>query len=388
VIGRSGRCRAVAVTLGAVLALSTACSFGPPDPDQAGEPPNLPRPSTSSGPGTDSGDQEVAVTVLAKKLDVPWGIAFLPDGSALVTERDTGRILKVGPDSGADGLTVAEVQRLSEVDPGGDGGLLGIAASPKYKTDNTVYVYYSTEKDNRVAKLVRGGKPQPILIGIPRSLENNGGGLAFGPDGFLYVGTGDGTAAGTQAQNAKSLSGKILRITTAGKPAPGNPVKTSPIWASGFRNVQGMAWDSGKRMYASESNQKVYGELNLVQKGKNYGSGKVEGPGADAKLANPLVSWPIADSSCSGVAVLERMIATACLLGQRLWMVNTSGNGTLIGQPQALLTGEYGRLRALVTAPDGSLWVSTSNQEDGGDPHPDDDRLIRLVFSDGGAGRS
>jgi glucose/arabinose dehydrogenase len=388
VIGRSGRCRAVAVTLGAVLALSTACSFGPPDPDQAGEPPNLPRPSTSSGPGSDSGDQEVAVTVLAKKLDVPWGIAFLPDGSALVTERDTGRILKVGPDSGADGLTVAEVQRLSEVDPGGDGGLLGIAASPKYKTDNTVYIYYSTEKDNRVAKLVRGGKPQPILIGIPRSLENNGGGLAFGPDGFLYVGTGDGTAAGTQAQNAKSLSGKILRITTAGKPAPGNPVKTSPIWASGFRNVQGMAWDSGKRMYASESNQKVYGELNLVQKGKNYGSGKVEGPGADAKLANPLVSWPIADSSCSGVAVLERMIATACLLGQRLWMVNTSGNGTLIGQPQALLTGEYGRLRALVTAPDGSLWVSTSNQEDGGDPHPDDDRLIRLVFSDGGAGRS
>jgi glucose/arabinose dehydrogenase len=388
VIGRSGRCRAVAVTLGAVLALSTACSFGPPDPDQAGEPPNLPRPSTSSGPGTDSGDQEVAVTVLAKKLDVPWGIAFLPDGSALVTERDTGRILKVGPDSGADGLTVAEVQRLSEVDPGGDGGLLGIAASPKYKTDNTVYIYYSTEKDNRVAKLVRGGKPQPILIGIPRSLENNGGGLAFGPDGFLYVGTGDGTAAGTQAQNAKTLSGKILRITTAGKPAPGNPVKTSPIWASGFRNVQGMAWDSGKRMYASESNQKVYGELNLVQKGKNYGSGKVEGPGADAKLANPLVSWPIADSSCSGVAVLERMIATACLLGQRLWMVNTSGNGTLIGQPQALLTGEYGRLRALVTAPDGSLWVSTSNQEDGGDPHPDDDRLIRLVFSDGGAGRS
>ncbi|HEV8565935.1 MAG TPA: PQQ-dependent sugar dehydrogenase [Actinoplanes sp.] len=387
-IGRSSRCRAVAVTLGAVLVLSTACSFGPPEPDQAGKPPNLPTPSTSASPG-DAGDQEIAVTVLAKKLDVPWGIAFLPDGSALVTERDTGRILKVGPDTGADGLTVTEVRRLSEVDPGGDGGLLGIAVSPKYKTDNTVFVYYSTERDNRVAKLVRGAKPQPILTGISRSLGNNGGGLAFGPDGFLYVGTGDGTSTGAQAQNPKNLSGKILRITTAGKPAPGNPGKNSPIWASGFRNVQGMAWDSGKRMYASESNQKVYGELNLIVKGKNYGSGKgVEGASADAKLANPLVSWPIADSSCAGVAVLERMIATACLLGERLWLVNTTGNGTLIGQPQALLTGEYGRLRALVTAPDGSLWVSTSNQEDGGDPHPDDDRLIRLVFSDGGAGRS
>jgi glucose/arabinose dehydrogenase len=387
VIGRSRRCRAVAVMLGAVLVLTTACSFGPPDPDQAGKPPNLPTPSTSAGP-SDNGDQEIAVTVLAKKLDVPWGIAFLPDGSALVTERDTGRILKVGPDTGADGLTVTEVQRLSEVDPGGDGGLLGIAVSPQYKTDNTVYVYYSTDRDNRVAKLVRGGKPQPILTGIPRSLENNGGGLAFGPDGLLYVGTGDGTSTGAQAQNPKSLSGKILRITAAGKPAPGNPGKNSPIWASGFRNVQGMAWDSGKRMYASESNQKRYGELNLIGKGKNYGSGRVDGASADAKLANPLVSWPIAESSCAGVAVLERMIATACLLGQRLWLVNTTGNGTLIGQPQALLTGEYGRLRALVTAPDGSLWVSTSNQEDGGDPHPDDDRLIRLVFSDGGAGRS
>jgi glucose/arabinose dehydrogenase len=176
----------VAVTLGAVLVLSTACSFGPPQPDQAGKPPNLPTPSTSGSPG-DTGDQEIAVTVLAKKLDVPWGIAFLPDGSALVTERDTGRILKVGPDTGADGLTVTEVRRLSEVDPGGDGGLLGIAVSPKYKTDNTVFVYYSTERDNRVAKLVRGAKPQPILTGIPRSLGNNGGGLAFGPDGFLYV---------------------------------------------------------------------------------------------------------------------------------------------------------------------------------------------------------
>jgi glucose/arabinose dehydrogenase len=388
VIGRSSRHRAVAATLGAVLALTTACSFGPPDPDQAGKPPNLPTPSVSAGPGSDSGDQEVAVTVLAKRLDVPWGIAFLPDGAALVTERDTGRILKVGPESGADGLAVTEVQRLAEVDPGGDGGLLGIAVSPKYKTDKTVYVYYSTERDNRVAKLVLGGKPRPILAGIPRSLENNGGALAFGPDGFLYVGTGDRTAAGAQAQSGKSLSGKILRVTTTGKPAPGNPGKNSPIWASGFRNVQGMAWDAGKRMYASESNQKVFGELNLIGKGKNYGWGKVDGASAGATFANPLASWPIADSSCAGVAVLERTIATACLLGQRLWLVNTTGNGTLIGQPQALLTGEYGRLRALVAAPDGSLWVSTSNQEDGGDPHPDDDRLIRLVFSDGGAGRS
>ena len=379
----------MAGTLAAVLALSTACAFGPPKPDVAGKPPNLPAPSASAAPGSeDEGDQEVITTVLAKRLEVPWGIAFLPDGGALVTERDTAQILKVGPKAGADGLTVTVVQRLAEVEASGDGGLLGVAVSPAYKNDRAVYIYYSTERDNRVAKLILGGKPRPILTGIPRSLSGNGGGLAFGPDGFLYVGTGDGTPTGSQALNAKSLGGKILRITTAGKPAPGNPVASSPVWASGFRNVQGMAWDAAKRMYASESNQKRFGELNLIGKGRNYGYPKVEGTGSAAKLTNPLVSWPIANSSCAGVAALERTIATACLLGQRLWLVNTTGNGTLLGQPQELLNGDFGRLRALVAAPDGSLWVSTSNTEEGGQPRPDDDRLIRLVFTGGGAGRT
>ena len=371
-----------------MLALSAACSFGPPAPDQAGQPPNLPAPSDSPSASGDSESQDVATTVLAKGLEVPWGIAFLPDGAALVTERDTARILQVGPDIDTDGLKVTEVQRLATVAPSGDGGLLGIAVSPKYQTDKTVYVYYSTAKDNRVGKLVLKGQVQPILTGIPRSANDNGGAIAFGPDGYLYVGTGDGTTTGTEAADPKSLGGKILRMTVAGKPAPGNPVKTSLVWSSGHRNVQGIAWDSSKRMYANESDQKTYGELNLIVKGKNYGWPTVEGAGTDAKLANPVVSWPTADSSCSGVAVLERMIASACLLGQRLWLVATTGNGTLVGQPQPLLVGQYGRLRALVTAPDGSLWVSTSNQEDGGDPAPDDDRLIRLVFSDGGAGRS
>jgi len=385
--GVSRRARAVAATLCAVLAVSTGCAFGPPDPDVAGEPPKLPKPSTSAGAGSTGAGQEVVLTVLAKGLDVPWGMAFLPDGGALVTERDTARILQVGPKSNADGLTVTEVQRLSESVAGGDGGLLGIAVSPKYSTDRTVFVYYSTETDNRVAKLQLKGKPTPILTGIPRSEQDNGGQLAFGPDGYLYVTTGDGSAKGDQAQSAKSLGGKILRITTAGKPAPGNPGKTSVIWSSGHRNVQGIAWDAAKRMYASESNQKT-GELNVISKGKNYGWPTADGTATDPKFTNPLVSWPIAESSCSGVAVLDRMIGTACLLGQRLWLVSTTGNGTVIGQPRSLLAGEYGRLRALVAAPDGSLWIATSNQERGGDPGADDDRIIRLVFSDGGAGQS
>jgi glucose/arabinose dehydrogenase len=248
-------------------------------------------------------------------------------------------------------------------------------------------VYYSTLKDNRIGKLVLKGKLQPIVTGIPRSRDDNGGALAFGPDGYLYASTGDGTT-GSQAQNPKSLGGKILRMTTAGKPAPGNPVKNSLVWSAGHRNVQGIAWDKSKRMYAGENGQRKFGELNVIVKGKDYGWPKVDGTGTDARFTNPLISWPIAESYCAGVAVLEQTVATACLLGERIWLANVTGNGTVLGTPQALLAGEYGRLRGLVTAPDGSLWATTSNQEDAGDPGPDDDRIIRLVFSDGGAGRS
>jgi glucose/arabinose dehydrogenase len=376
------------VTVAAVLALTSACAFGPPDPEVGGQPPNLPAPSLPEGSGTPEDEAEIALTVLAKGLDVPWCIAFLPDGGALVTERDSGRILQLGPESDAEGLKVTEAQRLEEPVTGGDGGLLGIAVSPKYQTDKTVYVYYTTETDNRVAKLVLGETPTPILTGIPRSEQANGGQLAFGPDGYLYVGTGDGTPASTQAQNAKSLGGKILRITASGKPAPGNPVKTSPVWSSGHRNVLGFAWDNTKRMYASEADQKRSGELNVIQKGKNYGWPTADGRGTGAKFTNPLVTWPVADSSCAGVAVLDRMVAQACLTGERVWLVSTTGNGTVLGQPRAMLAQEYGRLRSMVAAPDGSLWVGTSNQEQGAEPRPDDDRIIRLVFSDGGAGRS
>jgi glucose/arabinose dehydrogenase len=385
---RFRRSRALAASSTALLALTAGCSFGPPGPDQAGSPPNLPRPSAAPTAGGDDTSREVAITVLAKNLEVPWGIAFLPDGGAVVTERDTARILKIGPESTAGGLKVTELRRLNEVRASGDGGLLGIAVSPGYATDKTLFVYYSTDQDNRIGRLAGDGRLEPVLTGIPRSPEHNGGALAFGPDGFLYAGTGDGTPEGGQAQNAKSLGGKILRITTAGKPAPGNPVKTSPVWTSGHRNVQGLAWDAAKRLYATDRGQPRTAELNVVVKGKNYGWPKADGESTDAKFTNPLTSWPTQTSSCAGVAVLQSLVATACLLGQRLQLLDVTGTGTVLGSPQELLTDEFGRLRTVVTAPDGSFWVGTSNQEDAGRPNPEDDRILRLVFSDGGAGRS
>ena len=382
---RQHRIVRLAVTGVALLLAAGACSFGEPDPDPAGRPPNLPTPSAEATP---PGATEVTVTELATGLQVPWGLAFLPDGGALVTERDTARILQVGPESDADGLRVRTVATLDEVDAAGEGGLMGIAVSPDYERDETVYVYYSTREDNRIARLRPGGEPEPIVTGIPLSGIHNGGRLAFGPDGFLYAGTGDASERGL-SQDPKSLGGKILRMTRDGKPAKGNPVPGSLVWSLGHRNVQGFAWDADGRMYATEFGQNTWDELNLIRRGANYGWPRVEGPGpADSEFVDPIVQWPTDEASCSGAAMMQRYLLAACLRGERIWMVETTAQGGVLGRPRELLTGEYGRLRTVVAAPDGSIWLTTSNHDGRGTPQPGDDRILRLVFDGSSAGRS
>jgi glucose/arabinose dehydrogenase len=372
------RLRALALVLTVTAGLSGCggSSSGAFDTRSAGPDPTTasPQPSASASPPaaspSPSGPPRVIGTV-ADHLEVPWGIGFLPDGSALVNERDSGRVLHI-----ADGK-VSTVGRVDQTRAQGEAGLLGLAVSPTYDADHRVFVYTTTEDDNRVLRMTfdgsRLGRPTAILTGIPNGFVHDGGRLAFGPDGYLYVSTGE-TGNGDLAQREDSLGGKILRITQDGRPAPGNPDPASPVWTLGHRNVQGLAFDGAGHLWASEFGLDTWDELNLIEKGTNYGWPLVEGKGSQSRFRNPQVVWHTDEASPSGLAFLDGHLWLASLRGERLWRVDVKGRRA--SHPVDFFVGKYGRMRTVVVAPDGNLWVTTSNRDGRGDPAPGDDRIL------------
>ena len=378
--------KAVATTLIALLALAACSAEG--DPNGLGTPSPSPQPSTrtveeptpeaSSTPEEDGPAQPRVVGTVAGGLAVPWGIAFLPDGSALVSERDTTKVLAIP----ADGGQPREVGRLEAAQPQGEAGLLGLAVSPTYDEDPLVYAYLSTASDNRVVRMEydgrRLGAPRVVLDGIPNGFIHDGGRLEFGPDGSLYISTGE-VGDEQLAQDRDSLGGKILRVTPDGEPAPGNPVDGSPVWTMGHRNVQGLAFDDQDRLWASEVGASTWDELNRIERGRNYGWPLVEGRGDLEEYRNPFAQWRTSEASPSGLAYADGALWMASLRGERLWRVPVREDGT-IGKPQGFFVGDYGRLRTVVVAPDGSLWLSTSNRDGRGEPAAQDDRILRVAL--------
>ena len=359
-----------------VLALAGCSPDGSPDAGGS-TPPPLPSvsgtavtPSQVARPGTPRD--------LVTGLAVPWAIAFLPGGDALVTERDTARLLRVTRAGKA-----SVVGKVPGVSPAGEGGLLGVAVSPSYARDHWIFLYYSAAAENRIVRFRYDGSgidgERILVTGIPRGPIHNGGRLAFGPDHLLYASTGE-TGHGDLAQDRSSLGGKILRMTLDGRPAPGNPYGTL-VWTYGHRNVQGLAWDAQGHMFASEFGQDRFDEINRIEKGHDYGWPVVEGFGGDRKrYTPPLLTWTTDEASPSGLAYAGGSLWAGALGGRRLWQVPVAAGGK-VGKPQAHFTGRYGRLRAVATAPDGSLWVSTSNRDGRGDPRPGDDRILVIPVS-------
>ncbi len=337
-----------------------------------------PATSTSAAPGTAGGGSASAAgaRVVARDLDVPWGVAFLPGGRALVTERDRARVVLVSP--GSPGRAPEDAGTVPGVTPTGEGGLLGIALDPQ--DPRSVFVYTTTASDNRVlrGRLTAGrlGSWTPVLTGIPRADHHDGGRIAFGPDGFLYVGTGD-AGDSARAQDPGSLGGKILRVTRDGDPAPGNPDPGSPVWSLGHRNVEGLAWTSDGTMWATEFGQNTWDELNVITPGTNYGWPVVEGRAGRAEFTDPVLQWHTDEASPSGLAATGDELWMAALRGESVWHVRTSGTHVR-GDPQRLLEGRYGRIRHVVAAPGGRLWVLTSNTFRG-EPGPHDDRILSFA---------
>jgi glucose/arabinose dehydrogenase len=314
-----------------------------------------------------------APQVVASNKVVPWGLAFLPDGSALFTERVSRSIWAVAP-----GKPARRIYTVTEARANGEGGLLGIAVAPTYSRDLRVYLYYSTGTDNRIAFIRRGSaaRPTPIVTGIPVGSNHNGGRLVFGPDGHLYAGTGD-AGDSANSQNASSLGGKVLRVTTSGAPAPGNPTAGSRVWSMGHRNVQGLVFDRAGTLWATEFGQSTYDEVNVIVAGGNYGWPTVEGRSSDSRFRNPAWQWSPSQASPSGIGIKGDSLYVAALRGERLWRMRFSG--TTISSATAMLSGTYGRLRTVMQNPrDGAMWVMTSNRDGRGTPRAGDDKVLRF----------
>lgn len=312
--------------------------------------------------------------VVARDMKVPWDIAFVDAHTALVSQRDSGEVLEV-PDNGSKRLagTIEDVRAFGET------GLHGLAIHDGY-----LYAYYGTVDDNRVDRFKLTGEPgslglgdrEPIVSGLPVGAIHNGGRIAFGPDGKLYVAGGDfqelQDAKFTQDPN--HLAGKILRYNADGSIPADNPWPNSPAYSMGHRNVQGMAWSDDGTMYAVEFGQDEWDELNVITAGANYGWPTVEGTGGSKEFTDPIQQWRPAEASPSGMAYADGTLYIANLRGERIRTVDVTDPQ----HSETHFTGKFGRLRHIEANPDGSLWVLTNNTDGRAAVREGDDKILRV----------
>lgn len=364
----------------AVLAVCTLIvALGPatadPEPALTTPAPTSATPSPESTPTASAAPAPTGPTGptdITTGLDAPWSMVVVGT-SVLISERDSARIVEL-----AEGGDVREVTTVDGVVPGGEGGLLGLA----FDGDDGLYAAFTAADDNRVVRFELTGEPgalgvrdpAPIIDGLPKAGIHNGGRIAFGPDGALYIGAGDAGDADA-AQDPASLAGKILRVNADGTIPDDNPTPGSPVYSLGHRNVQGLAWTDDGTMLASEFGQNAWDELNVIVAGGNYGWPVVEGTGGeDQGFVDPVQAWDTSAASPSGIAVIGDAVYIANLRGRVLREVPLNDLGTSMEH----LADEYGRLRDVIAGPDGGVWVLTGNTDGRGDPADCDDRIVSI----------
>lgn len=318
------------------------------------------------------------IEVAATGLFVPWDVVFLPDGDMLVPER-SGSLRRLGK--------TPAVMTVPAVHTGGEGGLMGVALHPSFSKNDLVYIYFTANENgqkNRVARFKLTDNKltdQKIIIdNIPSAIYHDGGRIAFGPDGMLYITTGDANNANL-AQNLNSLAGKTLRLTPEGQIPSDNPFGTS-VWSYGHRNSQGIAWDHLGRMWQTEHGRSGattgFDELNLVEKGKNYGWPVIQGSDTRDGMVTPVHnSGPNETWAPASLTFAHGSLFFGGLQGNTLYQAKIEPNGS-VGGIQKYLTGKFGRLRAVVGHSDGSLFVTTSNRDGRGTVRAGDDKIIKI----------
>lgn len=343
--------------------------------------------------------ETAAYDVVASGLEVPWAMSFSPDGRLFVTERPGRvRVITKGVLSPTPWATISVVAD-------GEAGLMGIAVAPDFATSRHVFVCATQQSGrrlvNRVIRLTErngiGVEPFVVVDGIPAAEFHAGDAVAFGPDGMLYVATGDARNPGS-AQNAKSLAGKILRYRPDGSIPSDNPRPGSPVYASGVRNVQGLAWDPatgqlfatehGPSGFASEWFRQNNDELNVIRAGANYGWPSVLGASPKTQYAQPLVTWNpgIAPSGLAFYSGREAAWRNTLFVGalkmEHLRRVAVARDSTQPTKWRVVSEGrlfpEVGRVRAVAMGPDGVLYFTSSNRDGRGVPRRGDDHIYRL----------
>ncbi|MBI4097595.1 MAG: PQQ-dependent sugar dehydrogenase [Candidatus Levybacteria bacterium] len=329
----------------------------------------------SGSPVPNETSESSRITEVANNLDVPWEMVFLPNQDILLTER-TGSLKLISK-----GQT-STIAKIPDVKVYGEGGLMGLALHPNFTSNNLIYLYYtySGQNNQTLNRVVRYKfenntlSQQKIIVDkIPGAIYHNGGRLKFGPDGFLYITTGD-SGNPSLAQNKNSLAGKILRTTDEGKVVPGNPFDNL-VYSYGHRNPQGLAWDEDGRLFETEHGQSATDEVNIIIKGRNYGWPTITGAQTRSGMQSPLIQSGAETWAPAGATFVNGTLFFGGLRGQALYELKTNGNVAQISQH---FLKEFGRIRDVVLGPDNFLYISTSNRDGRGDTRTKDDKILKI----------
>ena len=364
-------------------------------PGQPGQPTPTPAPSPTPTPGQIASDKTLKTDDVATGLDTPWSLAFAPDGRLFVTE-PAGRLRVID----STGLVSQPVLDISSQSAGFEAGLTGMDLDPNFASNGIIYIHFCTQLSSglhcRVARVItngNSGRLDTILFDYPaQATDHTGGRLKVGPDHLLYLSTGDHDTPAT-AQDLTSMNGKVLRMNLDGTPAAGNPFPNAPfVYALGFRDPQGLAWDSSGQLYGTDNGPTSNDEVNIIMAGKNYGWPTCVGICNNPNFVDPIKLFSPQTAPPSG-ATFYHGSTIAGWDGSMLFAVmghasNTFAHhvhqlffdhpgGTTITNEQILWQNKFGRIRDVTEGPDGFLYFSTCNLHTDVTANPGDDRIVR-----------